>query len=120
MSWAWVRGAIRAGAAVRPDPLVPKDRQDRQALRDHLGPNRAHGPKDFRDHPVPRARRASHDSCSSPSCCPSPDPRTPLGTIAGTAQAARKRRRRRPHPPDPRWRLRRKSLQLNAESFSQA
>ncbi len=73
------------------------------------------------DHPIPvvaAGPRASHGSCSSPSCSPNPGPRTRRGTIAGRDPAALAPELRCPSPPIPVRRLR-PLLRLNVEASSQ-
>lgn len=103
-----ITGASREAAAVRAVPSLAHPVP--QVLPVRQVPTRGHGPRGFRP-----GHHASHGSRSSPSCCPSPDPSIPPGTIAGKAPAAPGPRMRRPRPPDPAARLRPKSLQQNAE-----
>jgi hypothetical protein len=73
--------------------------------------------------PGPRGRpavpRASRGSCSSPSYCPSPGPKTHPGTTAGRAPAVLERQPQCPPRPHPKRWPRRRSLQLSEEGFSQ-
>jgi hypothetical protein len=63
-------------------------------------------------------RHASRGNGPSPSYCPSPDPRSPLDTIAGRGLAVLEPALRRPVLPAPNRRSSRKSLQLNVDKLS--